>query len=134
MKMRVIATCCLLLAFPVFADVADYTRTAVENYNGHAGATLVSWVKSTAPLGRAWALKFDMTKGFRLRCHYASTQMPVGTMGAAIAAEGVEWFAVPGSDRRLSGVVDVIAPAGVKSVEGRTDASPQDVGLGVIIH
>ena len=84
----VVAAWGLLLALPVCAAVGDYTRTAVENYNGHAGATLVSWVKSTAPLGRAWALKFDMTKGFRLRCHYASTQMPVGTMGAAIAAEG----------------------------------------------
>lgn len=84
----IVAAWGLLLALPVCAAVGDYTRTVIENYNGYEGAALVSWVRSTAPLGRAWALKFDMTKGFRLRCHYASTQMPVGTMGAAIAAEG----------------------------------------------
>ena len=42
----------------------DYTRTAVENYKGHEGATYIKWTKSTEKKGRAWAMKFDMTKGF----------------------------------------------------------------------
>ena len=88
MRLRIALACSLLLALPVRAAVGDYKRSVVESYNGYEGATLVTWVKSTAPIGRAWALKFDMTKGFRLRCHYAATQMPVGEMGAAIAAEG----------------------------------------------
>jgi len=45
----------------------DYTRTAVENYKGHEGATYIKWTKLGAkPYGRAWAVKFDMTKGFQL--------------------------------------------------------------------
>ena len=88
MKLAIVTACCLPLALSISAAVGDYTRTVVEDYDGHEGATLVSWVKPTAPLGRAWALKFDMTKGFRLRCHYAAAQMPVGRMGEAIAAEG----------------------------------------------
>ncbi|MGN0833170.1 MAG: phosphodiester glycosidase family protein [Kiritimatiellia bacterium] len=76
------------LTLPALAAVSDYVRTETADYNGYAGATLVTWVKATAPLGRAWALKFDMTKGFRLRCHYASSQMPIGSMGEAIAATG----------------------------------------------
>lgn len=45
----------------------DYTRTAVENYKGHEGATYIKWTKLGAkPYGRAWAMKFDMTKGFQL--------------------------------------------------------------------
>ena len=88
MKTSFLSACCLCLTLPALAAVSDYVRTETPNYNGYEGATLVTWVKSTSPLGRAWALKFDMTKGFRLRCHYASTQMPVGRMGEAIAAEG----------------------------------------------
>ena len=88
MKKLLLCVSLLRLATPALSAVCDYVRTETANYDGYEGATLVTWVKSTPPLGRAWALKFDMTKGFRLRCHYASAQMPVGRMGEAIAAGG----------------------------------------------
>ena len=50
------------------------------------------------------------------------------------SAEGKEWVPVPGPDRRLAGTVDIVAPAGVSSVEGRTDAAPQEAGLGIVIR
>ena len=70
------------------AAVSDYTRTETAAYAGYEGATLVTWVKKSSPLGRAWALKFDMTKGFRLRCQYADGQKTVAEMGSAISSEG----------------------------------------------
>lgn len=77
----------------VFGDVADYTRTVVaENYHGHEGMTFVKYEKlGEKPYGRAWLLKFDLSKGYRLRTFFGDGnggKATVGEMAALIEAGG----------------------------------------------
>ena len=74
-----------------FGAVSDYVRTEKENYNGYDGATLVTWTKESSPKGRAWAIKFDLTKGFRMRACYgdgSGSRATVGAMAERLYAEG----------------------------------------------
>ena len=73
--------------------VSDYVRTEIPNYNGHEGCTLVTYVKppTAEKTGRAWIMKFDMTKGYRLRTYFGNGQggrASIGTMGENLVAEG----------------------------------------------
>lgn len=70
-------------AFESFAAVLDYTRTEKANYNGHEGMTLVTWIKDDGKTtaGRAWAIKVDLTKGYRIRTWYGDGNNKVATVG-----------------------------------------------------
>ena len=73
--------------------VSEYVRTMVTNFNGHVGCDLVTYVKpATAQrTGRAWIMKFDMSKGYRLRAYYGDGnggRARIGTMGENLVAEG----------------------------------------------
>ena len=72
--------------------VSEYVRTVVTNFNGHEGCTLVTYVKppTAEKTGRAWIMKFDMTKGYRLRTYFGNGQggrASIGTMGENLIAE-----------------------------------------------
>ena len=74
-----------------FGAVSHYLRTETANYNGYDGATLVTWTKTSSPKGRAWAVKFDLTKGFRMRACYgdgSGSRATVGAMAARLFTEG----------------------------------------------
>ena len=74
-----------------FGAASDYLRTETANYNGYDGATLVTWTKTSSPKGRAWAVKFDLTKGFRMRACYgdgSGSRATVGAMAERLFTEG----------------------------------------------
>ena len=88
-----------------FGAASDYLRTETANYNGYDGATLVTWTKTSSPKGRAWAVKFDLTKGFRMRACYGdgsgSRATVVENEPAVFGWRGLakaEWFDSAASD------------------------------------
>ena len=83
----------LFAAIGAWGAVSDYTRTVISTaYNGYEGATFVKWEKlGSKPYGRAWAFKFDLTKGFRMRAWLgdgAGNKATVGTMAERLCSEG----------------------------------------------
>ena len=90
---RLIYALAMAAAQCAWGAVSDYVRTEIPNYNGHEGCTLVTYVKppTAEKTGRAWIMKFDMTKGFRLRTYFGNGQggrASIGTMGENLVAEG----------------------------------------------
>lgn len=96
-KRKVSAAVCLscLLTLSAGASVSDYTRTVVSTkLNGWEGVQFIKWTKSgLVDVGRAWAVKFDLTKGYRLRTQFGDesrNRATVGAMAECVAAdEGV---------------------------------------------
>ena len=90
---RLISVAAVAAVGCAWGAVSDYVRTEIANYNGHEGCTLVTYVKppTAEKTGRAWIMKFDMTKGYRLRAYYGDGnggRARIGTMGENLIAEG----------------------------------------------
>ena len=90
---RLISLAAVAAAQCTWGAVSEYVRTEIPNYNGHEGCTLVTYVKppTAEKTGRAWIMKFDMTKGYRLRAYYGDGnggRARIGTMGENLVAEG----------------------------------------------
>jgi len=111
------------------AAVSDFTRTVVSTkLNGWDGVQFIKWEKpGFTNAGRAWAVKFDLTKGYRLRTQLgdaAHNKATVGAMAECVAdAEGVapimgmnaDYFDVNVNYARPTGLVitdDALATAG----------------------
>ena len=78
------------------AAVSDFTRMVVSTkLNGWDGVQFIKWTKtkSSSNCGRGWAVKFDLSKGYRLRTQFGDAKRnraTVGTMAECVAdAEGV---------------------------------------------
>ena len=85
----------ILSAVIANAAVSDFTRTVVSSkLNGWDGVQFIKWTKgSGSTAGRGWAVKFDLSKGYRLRTQFGDAKRnkaTVGTMAECVAdAEGV---------------------------------------------
>lgn len=97
MKVLALAIFLGLAASSARAAVSDYVRTETKDYNGYAGLDLISYVKAqpgdTKP-GRAWIIRADLTKGYRLRTYHgdgtAENRLAVGKMAEKLYDEGEE--------------------------------------------
>lgn len=122
-------TVAALVSLQLSAAVSDFTRTVVSTkLNGWEGVQFIKWEKSgITDAGRAWAVKFDLAKGFRLRTQLGDAEhnkATVGTMAECVTdAEGVapimgmnaDYFDVNVSYARPTGLVitdDALATAG----------------------
>ncbi len=91
--MPIVAT---VAAFTLEGAVSDFTRTVVSTkLNGWDGVQFIKWTKtkSSSNCGRGWAVKVDLSKGYRLRTQLGDAdgnKARVGTMAETIFnAEGV---------------------------------------------
>ena len=119
----------LVACAQAFASVGDFKRTVVSTkLNGWDGVQFIRWEKgSGGSAGRGWAVKFDLTKGYRLRTQLgdaAHNRATVGAMAECVAdAEGVspivgmnaDYFDTGSTVARPTGLVitdDALATAG----------------------
>ena len=120
----------ILSAVVANAAVSDFTRTVISSkLNGWDGVQFIKWTKtkSSSNCGRGWAVKVDLSKGYRIRTQLgnaAGNKANVGTMAETIfGAEGVapivgmnaDYFDVNVSYARPTGLVitdDALATAG----------------------
>lgn len=85
----------ILSAVVANAAVSDFTRTVISSkLNGWDGVQFIKWTKgSGSTAGCGWAVKFDLSKGYRLRTQFGDAKrnkVTVGTMAECVAeAEGV---------------------------------------------
>ena len=129
MKAESISVVVLVVGLQAFAAVGDFTRTVVSTkLNGWDGVQFIKWEKSGfTDAGRAWAVKFDLTKGYCLRTQLGDAKgdkATVGTMAECVAdAEGAapimgmnaDYFDVNVNYARPTGLVitdDALATAG----------------------
>lgn len=133
------------------ASVGDFTRTVVSTrLNGWDGVQFIKWEKSGfTNAGRAWAVKFDLTKGYRLRTQLGDAvhnKATVGTMAECVAdAEGVapimgmnaDYFDVNVSYARPTGLVitdDILATPGWPEVVAPEMCYIMQTADGNIVH
>jgi len=118
------------------AAVSDFTRTVISTkLNGWEGVQFIKWEKTISDdnCGRGWAVKVDLSKGYRLRSQLGDAngnKATVGTMAETIyAAEGVapimgmnaDYFDTSVSYARPTGIViteDKLATAGTPNNAG----------------
>ena len=94
-SLAIFASCALAIpSASLRADITDFARAETASFNGRDGVWLATYAKggSTA----AWAVKFDLSKGYRIKTWLGDTGAPgaskatVGAMAEAIyASDGV---------------------------------------------
>ncbi len=95
MKSRVILLSLIIVAAAAAAATGDISRSETANYNGHEGVTFIRYSrKGVLYNARAWAFKFDLTKGYRIKTWLGASNTPgcakatLGNMAEALYAQG----------------------------------------------
>ncbi|MBR1609299.1 MAG: hypothetical protein IJ678_06755, partial [Kiritimatiellae bacterium] len=86
MKIRslaIFASCALAIpSASLRADITDFARAETASFNGRDGVWLATYAKGGATA--AWAVKFDLSKGYRIKTWLGDT----GALGASKATVG----------------------------------------------
>ena len=95
MKSRVILLFLHIVAAAAAAATGDISRSATPNFNGHEGVTFIQYSRQGLLYNvRAWAFKFDLTKGYRIKAWLGASNTPgcakatLGNMAEALCAQG----------------------------------------------